>query len=46
MRLFLIDYGYDFKASQEEKYDFVIKIANDEYRYSDIAGWIKGKTKK
>lgn len=46
MRLFLMDYRLDLSASPEEKYDFVIKIAKGDYRYSDIVDWIKGNVKK
>src|SRR5690348_10413515 len=28
MRLFLVDHGYDIKATQDEKYNFVIRIAS------------------
>ena len=40
-----MDYGFDISASQDEKYDFVIKIAKGEYRYTDIVDWIKNKVK-
>lgn len=45
MRLLLMDYGFDISASQEEKYDFVIKIAKGEYRYENILDWIIQKIK-
>jgi len=40
MRLLIMNYGFDVLASQDEKYDFVIKIAIGEYRYSEIADWL------
>jgi death-on-curing protein len=43
MRLLLMDYGYDISATQDEKYDFVIKIAKGEYRFTDIVDWLKNK---
>lgn len=43
MRLLLMDYGYDISASQDEKYDFVIKIAKGVYRFDNIVDWISKK---
>jgi len=40
MRLLIMDYGFDVSASQDEKFDFVIKIARGKYRYSEIADWL------
>jgi death on curing protein len=45
MRLLLMDYGYNISASQDEKYDFVIKIAQGIYRFDDIVKWIEKKIK-
>lgn len=45
MRLLLMDYGYNIYASQDEKYDFVIKIAQGIYRFDDIVEWIKKRIK-
>ncbi len=45
MRLLLMDYGYDITASQDEKYDFVIKIARGDYRFENIVDWIISKVK-
>jgi len=45
MRLLLMDYGFNISASQEEKYDFVIKIAKGIYRFDQIVEWIKEKIK-
>jgi death on curing protein len=46
MRLLLLEYGFDISASHDEKYDFVIKIAKDNYHNSDIVNWIKNKINK
>ena len=46
MRLLLMDYGFDISASQDDKYDFVIKIAKGDYRNSDIINWINKRIKK
>ncbi len=43
MRLLLMDYGFNISASQDEKYDFVIKIAQGIYRFDKITDWIKEK---
>lgn len=45
MRLLLMDYGYDITASQDEKYNFVIKIAQGNYRFENIVDWIISKVK-
>jgi death-on-curing protein len=45
MRLLLIDYGLDLSANEDDKYDFVIKIAEGSYKYSQILDWIKEKIK-
>lgn len=45
MRLLLMDYGYNISASQDEKYDFVIKIAQGIYRFDDIVDWIRKRIK-
>lgn len=45
MRLLLMDYGYNIAASQDEKYDFVIKIAQGDYRFENIVDWIISKVK-
>jgi death-on-curing protein len=46
MRLLLMDYGFDISATQAEKYNFVIKIAQGNYRYSDIVEWLRKRVKK
>ena len=45
MRLLLMDYGYTISASQDEKYDLVIKIAQGAYRFENIVDWVIGKVK-
>ena len=40
-----MDYGYNISASQDEKYDFVIKIAQAIYRFDDIVDWIRKRIK-
>ena len=39
-RAFLLSQGYDLKANEDEKYDFVIKIAKGDFSYSDILKWL------
>jgi death on curing protein len=46
MRLLLMEYGYNISATQDEKYDFVIKIAKGDYRHPNIVDWLMQKTKK
>ena len=41
MRLFLMEQGMDIKASQKEKYDFVIAIASGDRSFEEIVSWIK-----
>ncbi len=43
MRLTLKDYGKDIVAGEDDKYDFVIKIANGELKYDTILLWINSK---
>jgi death on curing protein len=40
MRLFLLENGLDLRAKQEEKYEFVIKIASGKTDFEDICNWI------
>jgi death-on-curing protein len=44
MRLMLLDFGFDIIAAEEEKYDFVIKIAEGKYHHAEIVDWIIDKT--
>lgn len=41
MRLLLMECGFNISASQDEKYDFVIKIAQGVYRFENIVDWIR-----
>jgi death-on-curing protein len=41
MRLFLLEQGMDIKASQKQKYDFVIAIASGNHSFEEIVSWIK-----
>lgn len=41
MRSFLIANGFDIKATQKEKYDFVIDIASGNIRLEEIIEWLK-----
>lgn len=43
MRLTLLSDGMDIIASEDEKYDFVIKIAQGIFKYPDILNWITSK---
>ena len=45
MRSLLISYELDIYADQDEKYNFVIKIACGDYRYPDIVNWISSNLK-
>ena len=44
MRLFLIQNGCDIKASQNDKYNFVISIASGLLKYDGIVTWLKSNT--
>jgi death-on-curing protein len=41
MRLVLMHFGKDFKATQNEKYDFVMAIASGQLDFHQIVTWIK-----
>jgi death-on-curing protein len=43
MRLLLMEFGFDIIATEEEKYDFVIKIAEGKYHLTEIIDWIIDK---
>lgn len=40
MRLLLLEEGLDIDAKEDEKYNFVIAIAEGKLKYSDICDWI------
>ncbi len=46
MRFFLLQNKLDIKATQSEKYDFVIKIANGQIQFDQILAWIEEKGKE
>jgi death-on-curing protein len=46
MRLFLINNKIDINATEDEKYDFVIKIASGNSDYDEILDWLKAHTLK
>ncbi len=41
MRLILLNSGKDIEASEEEKYEFVIRIASGQLDFESIRAWIK-----
>jgi death on curing protein len=43
MRFFLMQNKIDLKATQSEKYDFVLKIANGQLNFDQIKAWISDK---
>ena len=46
LRMFLIQNGIDILATQEEKYEFVIKIASGKIGYDQIVAWLQKYTTK
>ena len=45
MRLTLMDYGLDIHTNEDDKYDFVIKIAIGDFKFDQILHWINDKLK-
>ena len=43
-RLILLNNGMDIKASEIEKYDFIISIAENKLNYRHILDWLKNHT--
>lgn len=41
MRLLLLKYKFDIKANQNEKFEFVIRIASGELKIEQITSWLK-----
>lgn len=41
MRLVLMEFGLDIQATQEEKYEFVIRVSSGQSSFEDILAWIK-----
>jgi death-on-curing protein len=46
MRLILMDSGLDLSATQQAKYNFVLKIAKGDLRYDGIHDWIMKNVKQ
>ena len=46
VRLFLLQNNFDIKASQDEKYDFVISTASGKKDFDSIAEWLTSHTEK
>ena len=44
MRLTLLNYGKDITASEDEKYDFVIRIASGQLNFDAIKLWISQRS--
>jgi death on curing protein len=44
MRYFLLEHKIDIKATQSDKFDFVMKIAKGQSSTNEICGWIKEKS--
>ena len=43
MRYFLLTNGFDIQATQSEKFEFVIKIAQNQLQFEQINSWISEK---
>jgi len=46
MRLILLKSQFDIEATEKEKYDFVIKIAEGKLNLDEIKSWIENKLKE
>lgn len=46
MRLLLMEHKLDIKASEQEKYDFVLDIASGRSKYDHILKWLNDHTLK
>jgi len=44
MRYFLLENQTDIRATQSEKYDFVMKISKGQSNHKEISGWISEKS--
>ena len=44
LRLFLLQNGYDIKATQDNKYEFVINIASGILKFDGIVEWLNAST--
>ncbi len=43
MRLLLLNEGVDINTSEDDKYDFVIRIAEGKLSYDEIKVWIESR---
>jgi len=41
MRLILLEEGWELNVAQEDKYQFVIRIAEGKMEFNEISDWIK-----
>lgn len=46
MRLFLLKEGFDIQTTEDDKYDFVIRIAEGKSSFDEIKNWIESRMKK
>ena len=46
LRIFLLNNGFDFTASEDNKYEFVINIASGTLKDKAIVTWLKSNTKE
>ena len=46
LRLFLLKYGLDVKASADNKYEFVINVASGALKYDGILNWLTSNVLK
>lgn len=44
MRLVMMNFGKDIRATQDEKYDFVMAIASGQLDFQEVVTWIKQRT--
>ena len=44
-RIFLLSKGKDIYCSQDEKYDFVLSVAEGKLKYDEILKWTRERTK-
>jgi death-on-curing protein len=45
MRLFLLNEGLDIYSTEDDKYDFVILIAEGKLSFDEIRNWIESRMK-
>ncbi len=44
LRMFLIENKMDFTANENDRYDFVIKVASGEFKFDEIITWLQNNT--